>query len=441
MGFYNCDTLAEYLLSLGVEKAYFKMLAENDNSKQQIWLGGSFDTLQNLPFGDIEVFTDCKIPNYKASLDYYWINDDGNYSKAPNAQLILYPKYPEVRLSGFLSSCSTAPTEYLQPKPKEERRHNKEHDGRVLIFGISHDKKIYAYLAPGGSSLAHEIEKTFYAERKTNNVLIDFPLKSDKNFDRAELIFHLQKLASSGWIPGRRNFPDGSTRPYKARNAGGYTMEAEFGIIPNGDSEPDFRGWELKAYSKNVLTLMTPEPNGGVYHHIGAKEFALTYGHDVAGYLKYFTGPFYVNKTHENTGFSLALKGFDPITKKITDAEGGLVLTSQNNQDLAIWSFPSLLKHWCNKHAHACYMKYKISDDKESFLFDPNIKLGSGTDFSKFLSALLNGLVKYDPAVNVKEVNGKQISKARSQFRISEKSLKELYYDFEELNVLESPSV
>jgi hypothetical protein len=29
-------------------------------------------------------------------------------------------------------------------------------------------------------------------------------------------------------------------------NCGGYTLEAELGATPNGYSEPDFMGWEIK---------------------------------------------------------------------------------------------------------------------------------------------------------------------------------------------------
>jgi hypothetical protein len=34
----------------------------------------------------------------------------------------------------------------------------------------------------------------------------------------------------------------------EAPNCGGYTLEAELGITPNGYSEPDFLGWEVKQF-------------------------------------------------------------------------------------------------------------------------------------------------------------------------------------------------
>ena len=44
-------------------------------------------------------------------------------------------------------------------------------------------------------------------------------------------------------------------------------------IIPNGRSEPDYMGWEMKAYSSGRITLMTPEPDGGMYGEAGVKAF------------------------------------------------------------------------------------------------------------------------------------------------------------------------
>lgn len=104
------DTLVRFMTEHGADRILFKCLAENDNSKQQIYFGGSFEALNQIPFG--EVYPDNingKVPNYKAAVQFYWISYEGQIECAPKAQLILYPKYPEVRLSGFLQYCSIAP--------------------------------------------------------------------------------------------------------------------------------------------------------------------------------------------------------------------------------------------------------------------------------------------------------------------------------------------
>src|SRR3546814_14536668 len=76
--------------------------------------------------------------------------------------------------------------------------------------------------------------------------------------------------------------------PYAARNGGGYTLEAELGITPNGYAEPDFMGWEIKQYGvrdfvsfrpKYPVTLMTPEPTGGVYRTEGVAAFMRRFGY------------------------------------------------------------------------------------------------------------------------------------------------------------------
>ena len=133
----------------GAYKILFKCLSENDNSKQQIYLGGSFEALNQIPFGEIvpdNIYG--KVPNYKASLNFYWISDEGQIKQAPGAKLILYHKYPEVRLSGFLQGCSIAPSEYLQPVSEGKRKKNNNKDGRVLVLGIHRDGRIFAYLIP-----------------------------------------------------------------------------------------------------------------------------------------------------------------------------------------------------------------------------------------------------------------------------------------------------
>ncbi len=89
----------------GAERVIFKLLANNDNSKQQIYLGCDFDVLRLIKHGDLVAGDNqesAKGPMFKASLNFHWINLQGVTEKANGAQLILYPRYPEVRMSGFV---------------------------------------------------------------------------------------------------------------------------------------------------------------------------------------------------------------------------------------------------------------------------------------------------------------------------------------------------
>ena len=58
---------------LGAVKAFCKPLAENDNSKQQIYLGGALDSVQMFPLREIEADSNGKDSTYKAKLDFYWV--------------------------------------------------------------------------------------------------------------------------------------------------------------------------------------------------------------------------------------------------------------------------------------------------------------------------------------------------------------------------------
>lgn len=84
-------------------KVYVKRLSPNDNSKNQVYFGGSFDVLNILPIKEISTDDegDWKRTRFKTKLDFSWIDGEAKLIKAPDAQLILYPKYPEVRFSGF----------------------------------------------------------------------------------------------------------------------------------------------------------------------------------------------------------------------------------------------------------------------------------------------------------------------------------------------------
>ncbi|MDR0601933.1 MAG: MvaI/BcnI restriction endonuclease family protein [Treponema sp.] len=310
MNFNNFENIGQFLLTLGVTRAFFKPLSENDNSKNQIYLGGSFSVLQEIPFGEIREFPEGRNPNYKANINFWWINNTGQISKAPKTQLILYTRYPEVRFSGFLSNCPTAPNEYMRAPGLEERQKNNEKDGRVLIFGVCPDNRIYGYLATKNSSLANSIlHKLFNEECK--KTIQDFPLQGISETGNSDLVRKLREIVNAGWHESIRLDANGSVKSYQAGNGGGYTLEALFGIVPNGIAEPDYKGWELKSFSGARITLMTREPDKGFYHEKGAKEFTLKYGHDADGVKKYFTGTHKANILNTISKMTLIIKDFD----------------------------------------------------------------------------------------------------------------------------------
>ncbi|MBL0010678.1 MAG: hypothetical protein IPP22_06085 [Nitrosomonas sp.] len=47
--------LVQRFRGLNAKRVFFKQLAENDNSKQQIYLGGNFEVLPFFPYGTLPI--------------------------------------------------------------------------------------------------------------------------------------------------------------------------------------------------------------------------------------------------------------------------------------------------------------------------------------------------------------------------------------------------
>ncbi len=428
--FSDIADLMKRFIELGAVRAFCKPLAENDNSKQQIYLGSNLEVVQMFPFQQVVATEKGKDSTYKAKLEFNWIGKDFS-ERATGAQLILYPQYPEVRLSGFLRGCKHAPNEFLRPTSKESRHFNNGPDGRVLFFGITRNGETLAYLANTDDPLAKEFRyQQEQGQYPQESVFFNLPL-----LGRDSKIILLEKLAeirNGGWQPSIKLSTVGEVLPYKARNGGGYTLEALLGIIPNGRSEPDFIGWEIKGYSQSRVTLMTPEPDGGMYGEAGAKAFVGKYGAPTKNDTLYFTGTHRVNDRNTKTGLTLMVRGFTPEKKLIDDVGGAVELLTDTGHCAAAWSFAHLMIRWNKKHNQAAYVPYeseKIAAPAYRYL-SPAL-LGVGTDFSRYLAAVCAGKVIFDPGSKVMNASGQNSTvKARSQFRIPVKHLTDLYQKF-----------
>jgi hypothetical protein len=427
------DSLQTRFRHAGAVKLVAKPLAENDNSKQQIYLGGNYEALNILPFEEVVTDTSAKIANFKAKLKLFWLGENNTLEPAPHSQLILYPNYPEVRLSGFLMGCKSAPSKNMQPIPKENRRPKNSWDGRVLWLGITNNREVLAYL-----SLENSAPSLHFDNLRNNNAIersgIFYQITLGQIIDtKQSLLDELSRIKNLGWTPSVRMLPNGEVINYNAKNAGGYTLEAHLGVKPNAIAAPDFLGWEIKAYSSGKVTLMTPEPDGGFYSEKGCEAFLRKYGYLREDDSIYFTGIHKVGERKETTGQLMILDGFDPISQKITDVNKGITMLDKTGSPSAAWTYRGLINHWNKKHANAAYIPYERKDaDPINYKYNPPALLGIGTDFTKYLVAMHKGLVNYDPApklINASRTNSKV--KARSQFRISIRNLPSLYDQFE----------
>ena len=75
-----------------------------------------------------------------------------------------------------------------------------------------------------------------------------------------------------------------------------------------------------------------------------------------------------------------------------------------------------------------------------SYRYGSPVLLGEGTDFTRYLLAMLAGSVVYDPGSKVEMASTKPRVKARSQFRIPIRRLRDLYSRFEPVSLDHDPS-
>lgn len=415
----------------GVARIYAKKLAPNDNSKNQIYLGGDFSALNIIPHGNIYT-DDADIAKSvrdraKAAVDFYWVDENGQH-QAPRTGLILYPKYPEVRMSGFLLGCRAAPGDVMTVRD----------EGRVLFLGMTREGTVLGYAVKADNPLIAELNA---GQWPTIGVFLELPLALGQDSPKAILLRELRRIYDLQWIASQKLAADGTKALYAARNGGGYTLEAELGITPNGYAEPDFMGWEIKQYgvnnftsmrAKSPVTLMTPEPTGGVYRDSGVAEFIHRFGYpDQSGKPDRlnFGGRYdCTNGQHHLTGLRMVMSGYDATSGKITDMDGGMTLLSEADTVGASWSFKGLMEHWNRKHAQAAYVPALFRTPPPEYSYGARVLLCEQTDFLLFLKAFSAGQVYYDPAIKVENASTqKPVIKRRSQFRVSHHDLQGLY--------------
>lgn len=434
--------LIQLMRSHGAKRFYAKKLSPNDNSKNQVYLGGDFSALNIIPH--LKLYTDSDEvagsirDRIKADVRFFWVDVDGKYS-APESQLILYPKYPEVRMSGFLKGCRRAPSEVMRVRD----------EGRVLFLGVTDDGDILGYATMADDPLSKEIYQKDSLE--TVGVFLEIPPDLNTRGDtKHQLLSALRRIYEKHWIPSSKMRSDGTLEPYHASNGGGYTLEAELGISPNCYAEPDYLGWEIKQYSvsnfvkykaKTPATLFTPEPTSGIYCEEGVESFLHKFGYpDTKGIQDRFNfgGVHKCGKDfHSKTGLKMVLLGFDETSNKITDVHGGIALVSKNNEIAAMWDFIGMMNHWKRKHTQAAYVPSICQKPPPKYAFGPRILLCEETDFTLFLNAVAAGDIYYDPGIKCENASSsKPKIKRRSQFRISHKNLKNIYKKHESIELV-----
>ncbi len=431
----NFKNLLNLFSDNNCETVYVKRLVRNNNSKQQIYVAqGDTRVLNVFPLKDFKsvLNSNAKKETFHAACNFSWLDGSGNKFVAPNAKFILYPKYPEVRFSGFIQGCKKAPSEIL----------NNLTEGRLLFFGISKTDEILGYASEAES----EITKEFLSLKNVPMVGILYSLAIENKKiildTKPQLLQKLKEIYIKGWIDSKQLKPGFIVAPCNESRCGGLTLEAELGIIQNGKSEPDYLGWEVKQFgvkklhliNSSRITLMTPEPDGGLYKEKGGIDFVRTYGYKSKSISERmdFTGYHKCGILQKKSALTLSIQGFDFLTNTITDANGGIYLFDKKNNIAASWSFSKMLTHWTKKHAKASYVPSLLNaTPQRQYRYSNNIILGEGTDFSFFINNVANGEIFYDPGIHIDNIASKTKLKPRSQFRISSKFITKLYTNIE----------
>lgn len=425
-------TLAELqglFADAGCDKLYAKPLAENDNSKNQVYFGPGFEALNLFPTQAIVADSSPKNSIFKSKVNFSWLLQNGVVARAPNAQIILYPQYPEVRFSGFLRGSTSAPSDLMRGRMR----------GRVLFLGVTSQAEIIGFIAGPNSHVTSEFQARFL--QPTIGVFFEIPLPRilDELSARERLIRELRRINQQGWIDSKQLGGNGNLLPCNAPQCGGLTLEAELGVPKNSKSEPDFHGWEVKQHSvanfnsvgSGAITLMTPEPTGGYYKEQGPAAFVRKFGYpDKAGRVDRlnFGGLHRAAVRHPSTHLTMTLVGYDGKRARIIDADGSVDLVSDQGQVAASWKFTGLLEHWTRKHARAVYVPSQVRQaPQRQYCYGDQVRLAVGTDFLRFMKAMAAGVIYYDPGIKLEFASTAPKVKRRSQFRVASRNISALY--------------
>lgn len=443
--------------SLGVQRILVKELALNDNSKNQVYVGRGFESLNLIPVKSIEPKEprrkNEKKRNFKAPLNWSWLSGD-KIVPAPRTQLILYPAYPEVRISGFLDGCDV--------DDGITRLMTGRISGRVLFLGIASSSEIYAAVAGRTSRIFNGWNAL--KNRATNWSLVwrnavewhlqgialtrgragfmEFQLVNG-NMECGcirEVLERLQTVHRQGWHRASRLKSSKELVPSRGQNAGGNTLESLFGIVSNPSKEPDFKGWELKNVDvqSDRVTLVTPEPQGGLYKEKGVIAFVERFGYadDEERNRRNFASTHIHGVTNAKTRLTLSMDGYSYRKKKITDNEGGIVLKTPRGAVAAKWYFQDLMYSWNRKHSSVVFVPSSSKTvNGRQYNYLQEVAVAEGSDFLKFLKSLSEKQVFFDPGTNIVFTGKRAKAHARSQFRVKMSELNSLYGKFRWLNI------
>lgn len=363
------DQIMKAYADLGITELWFAIGVAQDNSKNQVRLASDPSDLQM--FGPADPIAEKSTSRKKKArtnvfhlaLNLSWLDEDLNPVPAPRAQFVFYPQYPEVRFTGFLKGCRSAPSwlfDYDQRAP-----------GKIMIFGSKPLKafnqggptrEIFALTIPHDAQAAGWFRGRFASAEKIGKRLARIPIAPDSSTNtKIDLLKNLKKFRSE-WRRAMRMTKDGIFETKTgANNAAGLHLEYLFGVVSNSLPEPDYLDWELKArkvdkpnatLGSSRHTVFTPDPDGGAYVDMDLVDFVKKWGYKNEN--KQYAGKRYdltasgmrIGVGHKRLpDMELRLSGY--TSEKEFDVDGALELVDHRDETVAAsWSFSRMLAHW-----------------------------------------------------------------------------------------------
>lgn len=484
LDFINTPDMEEVsgLLSLhGCRIALIKRLAKNNNDKNQIYFHHDTSILNSvfdLTFEEREPSTSVtkrrsekgKSISSAVFNNFSWLDTAGELHRAKNCKGITYHQYPEMRLSGFQTKGHEMPRALTVEYTKRE-----DALPRYLVIGATAQGKAVAMLLtnPAQSLVSSFDSLEQFAGSSICKLLpiarLPQPKSNEKKIAPKQLTFELYEQALAGYQPthlgpeihsntirlekllveriigkslkGCRFDKHGNTIPFIGTQVHGYTLEHALDITPNTNHNGDIFGIELKCFTAKKLSLITTEPDGGLYNS-DFVEFMTTYGYPKDDDHR-FTGIHRAYQRNDKTGLTLKIV-CEPVTKKnpsvpATKYDPNIVFAKQMNRMQVVleddrggiaasWSIEHLMNRWGAKHNEVVYVpatvfKNNISEEfskgyKKRVQFDRKVIWCFRSTIEKLVNSIHEGVIFLDPGHKY-SASDSQETKRRTQWRLN----------------------
>jgi hypothetical protein len=473
----SLQDVSQALTKLGCDMAVLKLLPKNANDKNQVYVSADYGSLHrtfSLALADRGAGTSTKKPDTSGRrileavfCDFSWVDAAMSMVRARGVRVIIYPQYPEARLSSFQTIDARMPralsVEFTKAEPDRTR---------LLVLGRQ----------PGGACVAMlyvDVPDAVCAELASLPGLEGSRVCKvlDLGFSGSTKLF--AQLAPLMNVPlrGCRLDQSGRTLPFTGTQVCGYTLEHALGIVPNSDMDGDIYGIELKTHTQPKVTLFTPEPDFGLYAQ-SFDAFMKTHGYLTAEGDYRVTGVHRAGVRNKKSGLTLRVReyrlgaeGLDGSLNWLRNTDGSraafpydpntalagkmdaveVVLEADSGSVAAGWSLERLMNNWGVKHNQAVFITADKSANQDpdelaagyayKVKYSSRVLWCQHSSAERLLKAIHEGVIFLDPAPKL--VPGDPASnKRRAQWRVNDirKAVHNLYEQVEIRDLMATPA-